>query len=414
VRKSYLTGMLMVCALLLSGCGGGGSSSSTSSGGSSTGTSTATNSVPVIVDSGPAAVIAANEPAINEPFVSVTICAPANPSNCQTIDHILVDTGSSGLRILSSALSPSITLPQQTDAGGNAITECTTFADGYSWGTIKTANMQIGNEAANGLAIQIIGDPNYSSIPDSCSGTGQTSENTVVAFGSNGVIGVGLFAQDCGSSCAQSTYYPTYYSCTSSTSCQPITMSLAQQVQNPVSLFKTDNNGVILSLPAISSSGAVNVSGTLTFGIGTESNNGLGSAVVYTTDPDFGYVTTTYNGVSYADSFLDSGSNGLYFTDNSIPICGSNSDFAGFYCPTSTLNLSATIAGQNGASDIVNFSVGNPNNISSSVTAYGLLAGGNADASGFDWGLPFFYGRNVYTAIEGSTTPGGAGPYFAF
>jgi hypothetical protein len=31
---------------------------------------------------------------------------------------------------------------------------------------------------------------------------------------------------------------------------------------------------------------------------------------------------------------------------------------------------------------------------------------------GFDWGLPFFYGRAVYTAIEGRGTP--AGPYFAF
>ena len=30
------------------------------------------------------------------------------------------------------------------------------------------------------------------------------------------------------------------------------------------------------------------------------------------------------------------------------------------------------------------------------------------------WGLPFFFGRTVFTAIEGQTTPGGVGPYFAF
>jgi hypothetical protein len=35
------------------------------------------------------------------------------------------------------------------------------------------------------------------------------------------------------------------------------------------------------------------------------------------------------------------------------------------------------------------------------------------DAS-FDWGLPFFFGRTVFTAIEGMSTPGGTGPYFAF
>ncbi|MGG2367973.1 DUF3443 family protein, partial [Salmonella enterica] len=33
----------------------------------------------------------------------------------------------------------------------------------------------------------------------------------------------------------------------------------------------------------------------------------------------------------------------------------------------------------------------------------------------FDWGLPFHYGRSVYTAIEGkNTSDGGMGPYFAF
>jgi hypothetical protein len=28
--------------------------------------------------------------------------------------------------------------------------------------------------------------------------------------------------------------------------------------------------------------------------------------------------------------------------------------------------------------------------------------------------LPFFYGRNVFTAIEGQNTPAGLGPYVAY
>ena len=32
----------------------------------------------------------------------------------------------------------------------------------------------------------------------------------------------------------------------------------------------------------------------------------------------------------------------------------------------------------------------------------------------FDWGLSFFYGRTVFTAITGASTPGGPGPYFAY
>jgi hypothetical protein len=32
----------------------------------------------------------------------------------------------------------------------------------------------------------------------------------------------------------------------------------------------------------------------------------------------------------------------------------------------------------------------------------------------FDWGLPFFYGRRVATAIENQQTATGTGPYVAF
>ncbi|MDQ1387146.1 MAG: hypothetical protein QOF56_600, partial [Acidobacteriaceae bacterium] len=39
---------------------------------------------------------------------------------------------------------------------------------------------------------------------------------------------------------------------------------------------------------------------------------------------------------------------------------------------------------------------------------------GTKTQSYFDWGLPFFYGRNVYTAIETKSTPGGTGPYWAY
>ena len=40
----------------------------------------------------------------NIAFVSVTLCAPGG-TNCQTIDHVQVDTGSVGLRIQASVLN---------------------------------------------------------------------------------------------------------------------------------------------------------------------------------------------------------------------------------------------------------------------------------------------------------------------
>lgn len=35
-------------------------------------------------------------------------------------------------------------------------------------------------------------------------------------------------------------------------------------------------------------------------------------------------------------------------------------------------------------------------------------------SGGFDWGLPFFFARYVYVAIDGKNTPSGQGPYWAF
>jgi hypothetical protein len=46
-------------------------------------------------------------------------------------------------------------------------------------------------------------------------------------------------------------------------------------------------------------------------------------------------------------------------------------------------------------------------------TAAAHLAGG-LGAGVFDWGLPFFFGRTVFTAFSGASTPAGPGPYWAF
>ena len=42
------------------------------------------------------------------------------------------------------------------------------------------------------------------------------------------------------------------------------------------------------------------------------------------------------------------------------------------------------------------------------------VAGTNSLPSSFDWGLPFFYGRRVYVAIEGQSTAAGLGPFVAY
>jgi hypothetical protein len=44
----------------------------------------------------------------------------------------------------------------------------------------------------------------------------------------------------------------------------------------------------------------------------------------------------------------------------------------------------------------------------------GFPSSGTSSVPDFLWGLPFFFGRTVYTAIENKDTPGGQGPYVAF
>ncbi len=58
------------------------------------------------------------------------------------------------------------------------------------------------------------------------------------------------------------------------------------------------------------------------------------------------------------------------------------------------------------------FPVGNADALDGRFNAFSEVAGPNP--GGFAWGLSFFFGRTIFTAIEGQTTPGGVGPYFAF
>jgi hypothetical protein len=364
------------------------------------------NALAITVNAGPSGNYA------NGAFASVTVCAPGT-TTCQTIPGVLVDTGSSGLRILSSALT--VPLSQQKAPDGNPVVECLPFVSGFTWGPVETADIQMAGEKASALPIQLLSDTDFP-IPAACANRG-SSMDTLSALGANGILGVGVFVQDCGNACVATgpSNPELYYECPAS-GCVVAGEALAQQVENPVALFPMDNNGVIIELPAVSTP-AASLSGSLIFGIGTQFNNALGSATVYATDANANFITI-FKSQPYPASFLDSGSNGIYFLNSTItgiPVCPSPNTF--FYCPSSPQNLSAMNQGANGTgSGTVNFSVDNADSLfqnNPDAFVFGTLAGPNSLA-GFDWGLPFFYGRHVFTAIERRSTPGGTGPYWAY
>ncbi|MBC7500515.1 MAG: DUF3443 domain-containing protein [Herminiimonas sp.] len=394
-------------SLLETACGGGGSTSSSATPNmpmtpvASVSPLTVNNTQNLIIDAGPANTV-------NSLFTSVTICQPGSATACQTIDHILVDTGSVGLRLLSSIVQPSLELTQNLASNGSALVECTQFADGFSWGPIKSSDVRLAGQTASAVPIQIIGDSAFPSIPAACSASGP-QENTVRDFGANGILGIGNFTNDCGNSCATSTTYGLYYAC-DATGCAPTTASATQQVQHPVTLLATNNNGVVLRLPQIAEPGAASAIGTMILGIGTQSNNALGTAKVYTVDPFNGTFTITLGGKAYPGSFIDSGSN-AYFFPSTTTLCSS-----GFYCPPSTVTFNTVIQGKNGTNAIYNFNVANADDLFNRFPNFTALPalGGFFDNTTVDLGLPFYFGRSVFTAIEGKSTPGGTGPYVAF
>jgi hypothetical protein len=85
-----------------------------------------------------------------------------------------------------------------------------------------------------------------------------------------------------------------------------------------------------------------------------------------------------------------------------------------FYCPPQTVSETATLTGVNGMTQTAAFSVVDLGSYNVSYNVLPGLGGPNGDSAALDLGLPFFYGHNVFTAIENSNTPGGVGPYFAY
>jgi hypothetical protein len=365
------------------------------------------NVQPIAVDGGPNP----NQPNLNVPYTSVLICAPGT-SNCQTIDGILVDTGSVGLRIFRSELSIPL---QPINLSGGSLNACASFANmQFLWGQVAPADVYLAGERASGISVQLIGDPTEFSIPGSCS-NGGTDANSQQVFPGNGILGVGDEPTDCTASGVNycdpnsvSNPPPKYFVCFGSQGCAPTLLSKVQQLANPVAAFTTDNNGEIVEFPPVGTAMAT-IAGTMTFGINTQSNNGLGSATVFAIDTH-NFFTTVFGGQDLTKSYIDSGSNELFFPNiPGIQLCSDGSSF----CPA---NPPALLSAMNeGANNVgtgtVNFQVDNyqtdiENNPGATAFGYIAASGGTSSCQNgegectFDWGLPFFYGRRVLTSID--------------
>ncbi len=400
---------LALCvSLLLTACGGGGGTPNAALAVSLPNAASGANVAVVNIRQ-----LAGNTTSLtaNTPYVSVKVCDVAG--NCQTIPDVMVDTGSAGLRLFANKLG--LNLPAiSAGSGAGALAACAQFASGYAWGSMHLATVQIAGEStAQPIAVQLMNDPSLPAAPATCAAQG-VDFAARFAPTANGILGISNFVHDCGTGCTAATPVDQrpamYYACSGGT-CSATAADLTQQGTNPIAAFPVDNNGSILSLPAVPvPGGASSATGTLTFGIGTQSNNALpAGAQIVPIDQD-AYVDGLIDGVA-GRGFIDSGSNG-YFLDlqPSVPRCAPTAD-ASWYCPSTPVSLTVQIAGTNTAQSIV---IGNAQTMfNTGYTALPALGGTAAIANFADLGLPFFYGRPIATGLEGSNANAPYG-YWAF
>ena len=402
-------------------------------------------------------------------FADVTVCSPGgvrtDPTQCVTIDHVLVDTGSVGLRIIASKVSALHLTP--ISSAGQDVWQCYPFVIGGLWGRNVGADVWLGQQVTTQppVAIQLIDDQSVMSPPDDCrTVTDATIDlSNILAsagdLGANGILGIGSTTLDCGFYCEQGSYHVTrsdppgssnlYFACavgeTNSARCSLTPVPAAFQVFNPVAALSAGfNNGVVLKMPAIPANnpGAQTAMGELILGIDV-ANMPMNAQKVYlgvldTVSDSYLSIKTFFNGHSFANSYLDTGTNGMFFYDASMQPCDNLTPATAltklfyWYCPATTMaGLRADLSDGDPSANpavAVPFQIANYARLSlTENTAFSDLAGAVngygplntplntyvADTKTFAWGMPFFYGKQVYLSIweqSGSVN----GPWYAW
>lgn len=372
------------------------------------------NVAPLVVDGFPCAaggtVGAANSG--NVPYVTVKICAPGSTTNCQIIDHVTVDTGSTGLRIAASALSPTLQpgsgLPAV--AGGTASTslaECEVYVSSYVYGPVVSADVYIAGKLVKNASMQVFGSKAYQ-VPTACSSQGGTETDTTQTFGGNGLIGVSFDLLD----------QSQYFDCQTASPTQCTANNAYKGLPNVVSQFSSDNNGVVLSLPPAPDSGSSSPTvGTLTFGIGTQPNNTpAATALAIVNDAQRGTFAAQVGGTWYS-AYIDSGTSVMYFNDaanTNLTPCASSGSNAGLYCPATPQNVPITFANSGTTKSIgsLTYQVANADLVNTpSAIVFNNLAGPIAtsttlNATTMAFGLTSFYGHNMYFLFNSMPAPG--------
>lgn len=386
IKNILITCLCAASATLITACNSGGSSSPSSCNyGTAPAAPTDSNQVQIMAGCG------LNNVGNNVPYVSVTICQDSSGANCQTINNVLLDTGSIGLKINQSVLNSKLLsgLTSINDTTTNLpLSSCNLYGGGYLFTNAYTATVKLGGMTSNNMPIQVINDINQSTVPASCS---LVSFNNLLAnSGANGVIGVNpqVFASNSHVKLYIESQAGVYTQLDYKTANSDPILNV-----NPIVGF-AESNGLIISLPAVTANSNTNIYGVLTFGVNTRANNQINNASVQligNKSSELGYFKSTSTTNVTSRTIFDTGTNGYVVYGLNMAQCGNN------YCPGSPTTWTSSLS--NWGFDITtsyneSIQISNPVNQASAIMPNWAFVSNTPGITVY--GLPFFFGKNVY------------------
>jgi len=135
-----------------------------------------------------------------------------------------------------------------------------------------------------------------------------------------------------------------------------------------------------------------------------------------------GTFTATYGSTVFSGSSINSGSSAYSFNNfsgDNVTACAYSvhDPLQAVFCPPSPVTLDFTLEGANNVTVSTSINISNFNSFASNYAVrpgIGYVSTDFGATSSAVFGLPFFYGRNVYTAIENKVAGSATGPYVAF
>lgn len=340
---------------------------------------------------------------VDIPYTTVTICNP-NTAQCIAVPHVLVDTGSFGLRILDSALT-GLNLPPVTSSN-IPLYECAYFINSFTFGAVVSGNIQLaGLTTTAPTSMQLI-DSSGNNGP--CNTAGSSNSGSQQALGANGIIGIGNLAND--------SLGASYYTSQNWSQVATPSSNSSGLVVNPVLQFSApNNNGILITMPNINPYGTCSAYGTLSIGLNSTNLSGL---TLLGTD-HYGNINASvpapglYPGTTLTGSFIDSGSNEI-FVDLTLSQfnAGSNSSPNYVYQPANPTPINFTLSNPANSAQSFgsSFTVTNPSNaFNNNYNAIPDYAGPE-NAQILDLGFPYFYGHSIAYLISGQSAAAYTGP----